>query len=180
MRLFTAIELPDDVKDELAALRVDGRRTKRDQLHLTLRFIGDGLEAAQFAAIKRALAEVKAAPFTMQFRGVGQFPPPGKGQRPKPARVLWAGIDDNPALAALYQQVEAALGKAGLPPEDRPFSAHITLARLDPPKDAATFLDAHRAFETRVIPVERFVLFSSVLAPQGATHRQEAVYALNV
>ncbi|NWF70108.1 MAG: RNA 2',3'-cyclic phosphodiesterase [Chloroflexi bacterium] len=177
MRLFVAVELPDDIKDALAALRLDSvagaRRTKRDQLHLTLRFIGDGIAPPQFAAIKAALAAVRAAPFALQFRGVGQFPP-GK----KPARVLWAGLAPNPALPALQQQIEHALRSAGLAPEDRPFSAHITLARLDPPAAAARFLAQHAAFSTPAFPVEQFVLFSSVLARGGATHHAQAVYPL--
>jgi RNA 2',3'-cyclic 3'-phosphodiesterase len=172
MRLFVALELPDDIKDTLAALKVDGRRTKRDQFHLTLRFIGDGIELPQVNAIKQALAEISAAPFEMQFRGVGQFPPK------KPARVLWVGIAPNPALDALAKQIEAAVVKAGLAPEDRPFSAHMTLSRLDPPKDAREFLERYPAFESRTMPVEEFILFSSVLSPQGATHRREAVYPL--
>jgi 2'-5' RNA ligase len=178
MRLFVALELPDDIKDTFAALKVDGRRTKRDQFHLTLRFIGDGIETSQFNAIKKALAEISAAPFEVQFRGVGQFPPVGNGQRPKAARVLWAGIAPNLALTALAKQIEAAVVKAGCAPEDRPFSAHMTLARLDPPKDASKFLESYPAFESRVMPVNEFILFSSVLSPQGATHRREAVYPL--
>ncbi len=175
MRLFVAIELPDDVKDALTALRTEGsaRRTKRDQLHLTLRFIGDGIAQPQFVAIKQALADVKAAPFAMQFRGVGQFP---NGR--KSARVLWAGIAPNPALDALQAQIETALGNTGLEPEDRPFSAHITLARLDPPQNASPFLETYQSFESRAIPVDEFILFSSILSPQGATHHIEASYKL--
>jgi 2'-5' RNA ligase len=175
MRLFVAIELPDDVKDVLAGLRMEGsaRRTKREQFHLTLRFIGDGIEDAQFKNIKQALAAVSAAPFDLQLRGVGQFPT-GK----KPARVLWVGVVNNPLLNTLQQEVEAALEHAGIARETRAFLAHMTLARLDPPQNAAHFLEANQAFESRVLRVEEFVLFSSVLARGGAAHYKEAFYRL--
>jgi RNA 2',3'-cyclic 3'-phosphodiesterase len=173
MRLFVALEIPDDVKDELVALPADkgARRTKRDQLHLTLRFIGD-VEQAQFAAIKNALAEVKAAPLEMQFRGVGQFPPR------KQARVLWVGIAPNPALDTMQKAIETKLRGTGLTAADYPFNAHITLARIDPPQDVSRFLEMHQAFESRVMRVEQFMLFSSVLSPQGSIYRHEAVYQL--
>ena len=122
------------------------------------------------------VADISAAPFEMQFRGVGQFPP----QRNKPARVLWVGIVPNPPLEALSKQVKAAVVKAGLAPEDRAFSPHMTLSRLDPPKDAREFLERYPAFVSRVMPVHEFILFSSDLSPQGATHRREAVYPLKV
>lgn len=174
MRLFVAIEFPDDVKDVLMALPTDNgaRRTKRDQLHLTLRFIGDSVENAQFVAIKNALADIKAAPLEMQFRGVGQFPPR------RQARVLWVGIAPNPALAALQNMVETKLRETGVAAPDYPFSAHITLARFDPPQDVARFLETQQAFESRAIRVEEFVLFSSVLSSQGPKYRQDAVYPL--
>jgi 2'-5' RNA ligase len=173
-RLFIAIDLPDTIKERLAPLcaGVPGAKwVQRAQLHLTLRFIGE-VETAQFQTIKTALQAVEGAPFTIALRGVGQFPPK------RAARVLWVGVDAPPALMQLQREIEAALD---FPPEERPFSAHITLARLKTPAPAPVvqrYLAAHAAFQTEAIPVNEFILYSSVLSPQGAHYRPEAVYRL--
>src|SRR5512134_3292703 len=77
-RLFIAIELPDSVKDQLLKLRADipgAAWVKRQGYHLTLRFLGDGIEAPKLESIKGALAAVTESPFTMQLQDVGRFPP---------------------------------------------------------------------------------------------------------
>jgi 2'-5' RNA ligase len=178
IRLFVAVDLPDEVKDGLGALcsGVSGAKwVRREQMHLTLRFIGDA-DDNQFEAIKAALGSISALTFAMRLEGVGQFPPKGK------PRVLWVGVKAPPALAALQQTVNTSLDKLGLPPEDHPFSPHITLARLKtppPPESTRQFFDRHAAFKTDAFPVESWILFSSQLMPQGSIYRQEAVYRLS-
>jgi 2'-5' RNA ligase len=94
MRLFVAIDLPDTVKDQLDTLPTripTARWMKRQQMHLTLFFLG---ETDRIPDIKDALASVKAPPFSLSLAGVGRFP-----QRQKqPPRVLWVGIDAESAL----------------------------------------------------------------------------------
>ena len=176
-RLFTAIELPDSVKDQLAPLLsgLPGAKwVKRPQLHLTLRFIGE-VETPKFKAIGDTLREVQAQAFEMRLQGVGRFPPKGA------SRVLWVGVDETPPLLALFQQIEGALAKLGYSPEDRPFSAHITLARFkEPPNrdDTDSYLNKHKLFQTEVIPVREFILFSSLLSPQGPSYKAERTYPL--
>lgn len=176
-RLFVAIDLPDAVKDQLAALcdGVPGAKwVQRSQLHLTLRFIGE-VDAPRFQQIKTALTSVQAAPFTMTLQGVGQFPPK------RAARVLWVGVTAPQQLKHLHRHVESALGDVGIAPEDRPFEAHITLARLKtppPPSAVQRYLSQYSSFQSEAIPVEAFILYSSALSPQGPTYRQEAVYPL--
>jgi len=176
-RLFIAVDLPEPVKARLADLcsGVPGAKwVKHDQIHLTLRFIGDA-DDAQTEAIKTALWTVKAASFEMRLESVGQFPPKGK------PRVLWVGVTAPPALTGLHQRITTALAALGLPAEDYPFAPHITLARLKtPPAPEATrpFFARHAAFNTDPFPVESFVLYSSVLAPQGASYQREAIYPL--
>jgi RNA 2',3'-cyclic 3'-phosphodiesterase len=179
MRLFVAVELPEDVKDALTALRtnLDGVRwTKREQFHLTLRFIGDGITQTQFEAIKSALSDVRSERFEMRLQGVGRFPP----NLNRPPRVLWAGIARHPSLTKLYQHVDSALTSVGVAPDDHDFNPHITLGRAEvrDPKPTNTFLDRQSKFETRAFPVESFTLFSSVLSSSGAEHRREAIYKL--
>ena len=177
MRLFVAIDLPDTVKDQLDALQThipSARWVKRHQMHLTLFFLG---ETDRLPDIQAALAGIRARPFELTLTGVGRFPKRGK----QPPRVLWAGIDAEPALAQLHHQVTTVLAEIGFEPEDRPFSPHITLARLktrEPLPEVDAFLSDHRAFRTPSITITEFVLFSSVLAPQGARYQREAVFAL--
>ena len=177
MRLFVAIDLPDAVKDQLDALLTpipSARWVKRQQMHLTLFFLG---ETDRLADIQTALAGIEARPFELTLTGVGRFPK----RRKQPPRVLWAGIDAEPALTQLHHQVTTALTDIGFEAEDRPFSPHITLARLktrEPLPEVDAFLSAYRAFHTPAIAITEFVLFSSVLAPQGARYQREAVFAL--
>jgi 2'-5' RNA ligase len=172
-RLFVAIDVPDSVKSGLgAALRRARReRVKRPQLHLTLRFIGE-VDTAQFKAIGEALRGVESGAFDMALNGVGRFPPKGA------PRVLWVGVQERPALSRLYGQIEAALGTVGVKPDDRSFSAHITLARLRTPPPRVVvdqYLSKHRSFQSETVPVREFILYSSVLAPAGRRTRQRGV-----
>jgi 2'-5' RNA ligase len=178
IRLFTAIDFPVSVKEKLARLKSDiptARWVNHEQMHVTLFFIGD---TDRVDAVKDALETVKFAPFDLAFAGVGRFPLGDK----KPPRVLWAGIHPQPALNQLQAQVSAALAGAGFQAEDRPFSPHITLARLKtehPSPETSQFLSQNRTFQTNPTPISEFILFSSVLTPQGPRYRHEAVYPLS-
>lgn len=179
-RLFVAVELPPAVRTDLTALRRDipgARWVKPDQMHITLRFIGADVPDDRVEPIRGALATVTGAAFSLTLRGVGRFPPDNR----RPPRVLWAGLDKAPALFTLHRAVERALATVGFPPEDRPFSAHITLARVNarqPVPQADRFLRAHADFATGPFPVDQFVLFQSALSPQGPRYQQLGVYPL--
>jgi RNA 2',3'-cyclic 3'-phosphodiesterase len=175
-RLFIAIEIPDEVK-ELAAAVCRGVPAAKwvplPQIHLTLRFIGDADEAL-FREIGESLEGVASAPFEVVFRGTGCFP---GLKRP---RVLWIGIEGSDRLLALQRQIEEAVVAAGVTPEDRPFSPHLTLARLREPCSAEVdkFLRLNAAFTAPPFPVREFHLFSSRLTPKGAIHTKEKTYRL--
>ncbi|AJE04727.1 RNA 2',3'-cyclic phosphodiesterase [Geobacter pickeringii] len=176
MRLFVAIDLPDGVKQSVADLcrGVPGVRwLPPEQLHLTLRFIGEADEAVD-GAIRRGLAAIVSPPFPLALRGVGCFPSP---RRP---RVLWVGLGGSDPLHRLQQAVEAAVNGAGVPAEERPFSPHITLARLREHGETgiAPFLARNASFQGEPFTVDAFYLYSSILTPQGAIHRREASYPL--
>lgn len=180
MRLFVAVELSEDVKQELVALKADipgATWVKPAAMHLTLRFLGDDIDPVRLTPLITALAAVKAAPFTLALRGTGRFPP---GSR-RPARVLWVGIAEQPALAALHKAIEQAVAAVGFPPEDRDFSPHITLARLKSDgasPQVARFLEKHGAFRAAPFTAAEFHLFSSRLTPQGPHYRHEASFPL--
>lgn len=175
-RLFVAVDLPESVKEMLADLSRElgeVRRVAADQLHLTLRFIGDADEES-FQRLKTALSAVTSPPFPLTLEGVGCFP---SLRRP---RVIWVGITSEERLALLQLAVEKAVTTVGIPPEDRSFSAHITLARLKDaaPAEFAAFQARHGAFRTEPFTVEAFHLYSSTLTAGGALHRREETYRL--
>ena len=178
MRLFVAIDMPAAICDELSVLQsgVPGARwAGADQLHLTLRFVGE-VDPPGFDELAHALAEVEAPAFEMALKGVGHFPPRGK------PRVLWAGVEVQPALLDFQTRVEAAVVRAGLPADDRRYSPHVTLARFRRPGDVvlvSSYLTEHAAFHTAPFPVEAFHLYSSHLSQSGAIHTVECSYPLS-
>jgi 2'-5' RNA ligase len=175
IRLFVALEIPPNLRDRLVTLQggVPGARWASDeQLHLTLRFIGEVDENVGHD-IDDALAGIRAPAFTMELAGVGEF----GGKNP---RALWAGVRANDALMHLQRKVETALQRIGLPAEERKFSAHVTLARLKgAPRDkVAAFLAYHALFASGPFPVDHFVLFSSHMGSSGSMYHPERVYRL--
>jgi 2'-5' RNA ligase len=176
MRLFVAVDLPEALRERLAGMSggLPGARwVPPDQLHLTLRFVGD-VDGAVFADLQETLAEVRQEPFDLALRGAGHFPPRGA------PRVVWVGFDASEELRRLHAAVERAAQAAGLEPEGRRFHPHVTLARLKdtPPRRVAEYLAAHAGLRSDPFPVRELVLYSSVLGSTGATHRPEVVYPL--
>jgi len=174
-RLFAAIDLPEDVRDELALVcaGVPGARwLPPEQLHLTLVFIGEA-GRDEMEAVVDELAAVESQPFSLALRGVGHFPPRGT------PRVLWAGLAPQPALHDLQARVAAAVRRGGIALERRRFSPHVTLARLKHPSPGkvAAFIAAHNLYAGREFTVDGFSLYSSFLTPKGAVHTLEAAFS---
>ena len=168
MRLFIAIELPDAVKMILTRLRADipgARWVPMEQIHLTLDFLGEVDDAAS-KLLADELVAIRAPEFFLRFSGTGCFP-----NRNRP-RVLWVGLEPEPLLISLASQVRKAALACTIPQEERPFFPHITLARLKFPanRDVDAFLDQSRQPEIPPIIVGEFILFQSLLTPQGAIH----------
>lgn len=176
-RLFTAIDLPEQVKERLAEIcyGLPGARwVPPEQLHLTLRFIGE-VDGATFRDIREGLATIDLPSFPLQLKGLGCFPPR------KTPRVLWVGIDSPPAaLLTLRNRIEKNLVRLGIEPEHRKFAPHITLARLkETPKNRLTnFLAGNGLFNAEPFTVKNFHLYTSSLSAKGAVHTLEASYPL--
>ena len=175
-RLFIAIDLAPAIKAEVHALcrgLSAAHWSKMEQLHLTLRFLGETPDE-QIAGLRAALAQVKAAPFTLALRGVGVFP-----LRRRPARVLWAGVSPEEPACALKKAIDDALGPD---PEaaERGFSPHLTLARFrdNPGADLNRYLDEHAHFASAPWPVAEFRLYRSILGSERATHEVLESYPL--
>jgi 2'-5' RNA ligase len=178
MRLFVGLELPWPLKERLSniAFGLPGARwVGADNYHLTLRFIGEtpGHRAEE---IDHALSGLRARGFLLTFAGVGTF---HKGGR---TTSLWAGVERNPQLELLRGKIETALQRAGLEPERRRFTPHVTLARLDnnvPETKLAAFVQGHNLFRAEPVRVEHFTLFSSRLGKEQAVYTAEVDYPLS-
>jgi RNA 2',3'-cyclic 3'-phosphodiesterase len=176
LRLFVGIGFPPELKLRLSLLScgIPGARwVGADNLHLTLRFIGETSED-QAADIDAALGRVRARSFPLQLSGIGVFTP----EKP---RVLWVGTLREPQLSALRDKIEQALIRAGLPPEPRKFSPHVTLARLHNPSldRLRDFLVRHAQFRADPLPVARFSLVASFPTKAGSVYEDEADYPLD-
>jgi 2'-5' RNA ligase len=176
-RLFLALALPDGVRSELASL-VEPLRgvswTPPEQLHLTLRFIGE-VQAELCERIDERLAAVHVEPFIIPVEGVGAFPQKG------PPRVLWVGVGaGHPHLFQLRQRMDDAVLAAGIDLDVRFFHPHITLGRCseESAQVALPWLRRHREFATAPFRVSAFALYSSRLLAQGAEHTLERSYPL--
>ncbi len=164
-RLFVGIVPPTPVKAQLLSLMagVPGARWQtEDQLHLTLRFIGD-VEGPVLADIELALRDIRVAAFDLKLSGVGQF----GDKRP---HVIWAGLVESAPLHRLAGKVEQVLQRQGLPPETRKYTPHVTLARLKNPNRGRVFqyLSDHALFRSDPFGVTSFHLYESHLASAGA------------
>jgi RNA 2',3'-cyclic 3'-phosphodiesterase len=175
MRLFAALALPEEVARPLLLMQagVPGARwQRREQLHLTLRFIGE-VDGAKAVAIDEALATIAAPGFTLELKGVGSF----GGKIP---RDLWAGVAGCEPLLHLNRKIESALQRIGLPAEPRKFTPHVTLARLrNSPRGAVIdYLTDHALYASLPFAVTAFALYSSKLTSDGSIYRVERSYAL--
>jgi len=173
LRLFVAIEIPDDVR-ALVADAVDPIRERHPEArwlpasnqHVTLKFLGS-TPAPAVDRVRRAIVEVATArrPFRTRVADLGGFP------NLRRARVLWAGLEDPArAITDLAAALDEAL-RAELAADRRPFTPHLTLARFDPP----VALDALSSVRSEPWTVERLVLFRSRLGPPAP--RYEAIEA---
>ena len=171
MRLFTALDLPDDVRAQYAALQdpdaLDARWTSPSQFHVTLRFLGE-TESAQAAEYENAIATIDAPAAKCVPYGLDVLP-----SRRSPS-VLIVGLERRASLLSVYRSVSDALEAKGLEPESRKYRPHVTLARLGDlsPETVHHFLDTHDANELPSFTAPRVHLFESTLRPDGAVHER--------
>jgi RNA 2',3'-cyclic 3'-phosphodiesterase len=157
-RLFTGLEVPDDIAFELNLLQggVWGARWIEPQdYHITLRFIGD-VEERLAHEMQMSFEAIEARPFTIQLKGVGAF----GGNDP---HSIYVGVAESPEMRRLQGALERHCQMLGLPPEGRKFTPHVTLARLRSPNlaNVQEFLARQNLFVSRPFEVQQFVLFSS-------------------
>lgn len=176
MRAFIALELPDGVRSALAALeaqlaasKADAKWVSQEQLHVTVRFLGAITDAQQQTA--RGLLQ-DVARRTVAFQAA--LSRPGAFPSIAAPRVVWVGIGEGEAaMSGLAREIEAGLGRAGFPKEDRPFVAHVTLGRVRSAKNLPQLSASLR--QTAWTPpaactIDHVTLFESVLSSAGPTY----------
>jgi 2'-5' RNA ligase len=153
------------------------RWQSREQLHLTLRFIGE-VDGADARALDDALAGIDAPAFHLELHGTGQF-----GNRQPDS--LWAAVRPNEMLGHLQRKVDNAIRRVGATSERgggdaHKFTPHVTLARLRHPDldKVRAWLTYHALFTSPEFAVGRFCLYSSKLTSDGSIYREEQGYPL--
>ncbi len=178
MRLFTGLDLPDEVVRNLVKLLDRLRPTARIQwsppenLHITTKFIGEWPEE-RLEELKQTLGDLPARPeIEVHIRKVGFFP------NPHSPRVFWCGIEA-PGLEALAADTDRATSTLGIASEDRAFSAHLTLARIKERLDLQPLREtiaAMPSLDFGRFTADRFFLYQSKLRPTGSVYTKLAEF----
>jgi 2'-5' RNA ligase len=180
MRLFAGIDLPAEVRRNLA--RLIGRLrpaaplkwSSADNLHVTTKFIGEWPEdrLSELVAALGGLPE--RAPFQIAIGGLGWFP------NAREPRVFWAGVTAPPALAELARDTDSVLARLSIPAETRAFSPHLTLARI---KDRPPLEGIHQALAALGsdsfgdFSADRFYLYLSERSASGSVYTKLEEFA---
>lgn len=174
-RLFVAIRPPEYIRDLLIDAMDDSpdfRWQDEDQLHLTLRFIGE-VERPIANDLADGLTRIQSPAFELRITGPGRFEQRSSG-------ALWAGVEPREPVAALASKVERVCVTLGLEPERRAFHPHITIARWKGrrSREATHFLERHRGLASEPFAVTEFILYESRLSRHGAHYVAVATYPL--
>jgi 2'-5' RNA ligase len=182
MRLFTGFDLPEEIVRGLERLVEQLRPRARinwsppRNLHITTKFIGEWPEE-RLPELKQALAALPERPAAeFRVRGLGFFP-----NRHHP-RVFWAGVEAPPQVAALAAETDAGLAALGVSREQRPFSPHLTLARIKDPVPMQPLREAIAALpsvEFGSFSADRFWLYHSRLTPAGSVYTKLSDFPLS-
>ena len=176
-RLFIAINFKASIIEDIQNICFgvkNARWVPREQMHLTLRFLGK-CEGNQFQDIIDVLKQVRIPYFSVSPEGVGYFPPRGN------PRILWVGVKRCPELYALRRSLDKNLVRAGILEERKKFHPHITVARMrdhTPSSAIIPFLTQNSLFKTESSTITEFHLYSSILRQEGALHQIEETYPL--
>jgi 2'-5' RNA ligase len=175
-RLFVAIRPPGAIRIRLIAAMggISGARWQTDdQIHLTLRFIGE-VDRHRARDIHAALGAVHHPQFEIEVSGLSTFDRRGQ------AETVWAGVTPQEPLRKLHNKVDQALTRVGVDPEQRAYTPHITLARLNrsagPVRD---LIQESGGLRTEPFAIDSFVLYESRLTPEGAVYSEVERYPLD-
>ncbi|PKD43151.1 RNA 2',3'-cyclic phosphodiesterase [Rhodohalobacter barkolensis] len=175
-RYFISITLPQAIQESVDQILPDEpqwRKVKREQLHLTLRFIGEA-ESSRIDQIQESLKEIDLPAFNLKLKGVGFFPDDG------PVRVIWLGIENKSALMDLQQKVDEIVSDVMNSDREHSFVPHVTLARikkgfLKSEKLLDSIPEENEQFEFKV---RSFQLMESKKGSRGVDHHIVENYEL--
>ena len=186
MRVFIGIDLDDEVRTKIArflegvrGFAPEARWVRPESLHMTLKFIGEQ-KPEQVEGISDRLRRVEGSAIDIRLGRHGFFP------TAKSPRVFWIGIQAGPELAELAATIDAGVAELGIPPEERPFSPHLTLARggggsgspkrrkSDRPNSTFAVLEKRLAamgdLDFGTMTAREFILYQSQLSPKGSKY----------
>lgn len=183
IRTFVCIEIPESLKEQIAALQRELRPkgaqvswTKPENIHLTIKFLGD-VAQPKVETVRRAVerAAASVAQFEVEIAGAGCFP------SLRSPRVLWVGLSGLPAaLKQLQASVEDELAREGFSREPKKFSPHLTIARIRSPHGAGLLAEelVARGFEPASFTAREVIVMRSDLKPTGSVYTPQAVIPL--
>lgn len=178
IRLFVGIELPENIKEQLYSLRggvPNARWVEKENLHITLRFIGN-IDEDDANYLHDSFAQIQAPAFELTMAQVGFF---ANGMQ---MRHLWAGVSNYQALDFLHDKLNSVVTRHGLGTDKHKFHAHSTLANLrgTSVEDVHKFLEYNNLFRSEPFYADHFTLFSSHKrsSGDGSYYRVEAQYPL--
>jgi len=173
MRSFIAIALNEDLKAELAGLQsflkasgADVKWVQKDNIHITLKFLGD-VQEERISFVKTALDDIaeKNRTFEIALGGIGAFP------KPSFPKVIWVGMQKGSAESSgLAKMIEERLERIGFSKEERPFRSHVTIGRVRSPKHTEALQEkmlTARLKHALIQKVTTITLFKSQLTSQG-------------
>lgn len=172
MRLFTAIDVPEAVREKLTGLVAVLEPTAAinwspaGNWHITTKFIGDWADAA---GVERELASVRVPTFSLEVRGLGWYP------NPHQPRVLFAGVAAPEELGDLHAETDAACARLGVAQETKRYSPHLTLARIRtsvPVTELRRAIGELESMDFGKFRAESFWLYSSRAEAQGSVYRK--------
>jgi RNA 2',3'-cyclic 3'-phosphodiesterase len=187
-RIFIAIELPSNIRKRIAT-HIDHLRSalpevraswsRDDNLHLTLKFLGDiPITDVERLSAAASIAASKAEPFEIVVEGCGAFPPRGQ------PKVLWIGISPEAQAPCLhlFQALEDECANAGFAREPRAFHPHLTIARIRQPQGSRQLAAMQReiGFNRQAIRVADLVVIRSELRSEGSKHTTISRHAFSL
>ena len=173
MRAFIAIELSDNIRDTLSQIQshlkysgADVKWIEKDNIHLTLKFLGE-ISEEKLQQVKLALEIIgkETRPFEISIKDIGAFP---KIDHP---RVIWVGLDKGVEESkTLAEKIDEELSKTGFAKESRPFAAHLTLGRVRSAKNRQALQQKIKNCQLSTVNcqlIKSIALFQSKLTPKG-------------
>ena len=176
IRCFVAIEIPETIQTLLTSAQEELRKfvrgaswVKRENIHLTLKFLGD-VAPNQISVIKNSIEQVTntLSPFSMELGGIGAFPNLGR------PRIIWAGVKTGAdEVAAIAREIDLRLSRHGYERDEKPFRPHLTLARLKSRIDLKPLVDVFQQYDTingATMIVKQIRVVQSQLRRSGAVY----------